>query len=236
MPVGVIGRRVVRVAVGALGALVLLLVLAQLLLPKLAAKRVSDRVARYGTVKHVSVSAWPAVQLLWGKADSVNVSAGTLAATPAQIVSLLGEARHVDDMTVKADGASLDVASLPDGLRISDVHMGKRGPTIEASAVLTQQQLNEALPNGFHVEPVASGDGQVEVKASGGLFGVQASIGALVKPSEGRLIAEPQGFPFASLATVTLFSDPHLTVESVSVRVQSRQPLTYGLALRASLH
>ncbi len=44
-----------------------------------------------------------------------------------------------------------------------------------------------------------------------------------------------KGFPLASLATVTLFSDPHLRVDSVGVRVLHRQPLTYGLSLGASL-
>jgi hypothetical protein len=235
MPVGVIGHRGARVALGVAGALVVLLVLAQLLLPALAAKRVSDRIARYGTVKKVSVSAWPAIKLLWGKADSVSVSAGTLTATPAQIGSLLWEAHPVDNMTVVADAARLLVAGIPNGLTVSDVHMQKHGSAIHASATLTQQQLNQALPNSFHVEPVASGDGQVEVKASGGLFGLQASIGALVKPLEGHLVAEPKGIPLAGLATVTLFSDPHLAVESVGVRVLSRQPLTYGLSLGASL-
>jgi hypothetical protein len=235
MPVGVSGHRGLRVALAAVGALVVLFALAQLLLPKLAAKRVSDRVARYGTVRHVSVSAWPAVELIWGKADSVSVSANTLTATPAQIASLLQEAHNVDDLTVTTDRASLRVPSIPNGLTLNDVHMQKRGSAIQASATLTQQQLDEALPNGFHVEPVASAAGQVEVRASGGLFGLQASIDALVKPLEGRLVAEPQGFPFAGIATVTLFSDPHLTVESVAVRVQGRQPLSYGLSLRASL-
>jgi hypothetical protein len=228
-------HRGVRLALGIAAAVMLLLVLAQLLLPSLAAKRVNDRVARYGTVKRVSVSAFPAVKLLWGSVDSVHVAAGTLTATAAQISSLLWEARDVHDMTVTADAASLRVAGLPNGLTVSDVRMEKHGSTIDASATLTQQQLDEALPPSFHVEPVASGGGQVEVKASGGLFGTQASLAALVKPFEGRLVAQPQGFSLAGLATVTLFSDPHLRVRSIGLHVQHRQPLTYGLSLGASL-
>jgi hypothetical protein len=228
-------HRGVRLVLGIAGAVLLLLVLAQLLLPSLAAKRVSDRVARYGTIKSTSVSAWPAVELLWGKADSVSVSTGRLSVTSAQIASLLWEAHNVSHMTVTVDAANLRVAGLPRGLTVSSVRMEKHGSAIQASATLTQQQLDEALPGGFHVEPVASGGGQVEVKASGGLFGLQASIGALVKPFEGQLVAEPQGVPLAGLARVTLFSDQHLKVESVGVRVQRRQPLTYGLSLRASL-
>ena len=209
--------------------------LAQAVLPSLAAHRVSDRVARYGTVKSVHVSALPAIKLLWGSVDSVRIAAGTLTMTPAQIASLLWEARDVHDMTVTAELARLQVPGLPGGLMVSAVHMEKHGHSVKASAMLTQRQLDDALPRGFHAEPVASGGGQVEVHASGGLFGAQASLMALVKPLEGRLVAQPQGFPFAGIATVTLFSDPHLVVESVGVRVLRREPLTYGLSLEGAL-
>jgi hypothetical protein len=215
---------------------VLVVVLAQAFLPTLAAKRVSSRVARYGTVRSVSVSAFPAVELLWGKADSVNVSAGSLSVPASKVASLLWEAHTVDDVTFGVDSATLTgIPSLAKGLTVSDLRTRKRGSSIQASATLTQQQLDEDLPSGFRIEPIASGDGDVEARASGGLFGVQASITVLVKPVEGRLVAEPQGFPLASLATVTLFSDPHLKVESVGVGVLRSQPLTYGLSLVATL-
>ena len=58
--------------------MVLALALAQLLLPGIAASRISSRVGRYGEVQSVSVSAWPAVKLLWGSADSVTVRARSL--------------------------------------------------------------------------------------------------------------------------------------------------------------
>jgi hypothetical protein len=235
MPAALRGHRASRIALAIGALLALAVVLAQVFLPALAAKRVRDRVARYGTVKSVHVTAWPALELLWGKADSITVRAAALSVTPAQIALLLSEAHKVRDMTVSADTTSMRVAGLARGLTLSNVQMEKHGVSMQASATLTQRQLNEALPNGFHVEPVASGSGQVEVKASGGLFGVQASIDALVKPLEGRLVAQPQGFPFAGFGTVTLFSDPRLEVQSVGVRVQRAQPLTYGLSLRASL-
>jgi hypothetical protein len=230
------GRVVSRFALGAAVLLVLAVVFSQAFLPSLAAKRVRDRVARYGTVKSASVSAFPAIKLLWGRADSVNVSTGLLTVTPPQLSSLLWEAHDVTRMTVKADSASLRVPLLPDGLTLSDVRMDKHDFIIQASATLTQRQLDASLPGGFHVEPVASGSGQVEVRASGGFFGLQASISALVRPFEGRLVAEPKGLPFAEFARVTLFSDPHLHVNSVGLRVLRSQPLTYELSLGAALH
>jgi hypothetical protein len=228
-------RRVGLLASCVLAVPVLVLVLAQAFLPALAAHRVRARVARYGTVSSVSVKAFPAIELLWGKADSVGVHARTLSIGPAQIGSLLWEAHDVATMTVLADEATLRTPTLPNGLTLSDIHMVKHGSLVSASATLTQRQLDAAFPSGFRVEPVASGDGRVEARASGGLFGLQASIGAVVRPLEGRLIAEPKGLPFAGLATVTLFSDPHLKVESVGLSIERSHPLTYGLSLTAAL-
>jgi len=229
-------RRTTRRVVLAVGTpLALVLVLAQAFLPSLAAKRVSDRVARYGAVESTSVSAFPALELLWGKADSITVHAATLTVTPAQIGSLLWEARGASDTTVSAAAVSLRVAGLPSGLTVSAVRMERHGSAVHASATLTQRALDEALPSGFHVQPTASGEGQVRVRASGGLFGVQTSIDALVRPLEGRIVAEPSGFPLAGIATVTLFSDPHLNVQSIGVRVLRGTPLAYGLSLSATL-
>lgn len=236
MAVVVQRRRVGLIASCAVAALALLAVLVQLLLPSLAAQRVRERVARYGSVRSVSVSAFPAIELLWGKASTVSVSAGALSVPADRIASLLWEAHGVSTMTLTADTATLSaVPSLPRGLSVSALRVEKRGVAIGASATLTQAQLDDALPSGFRVEPLAGGGGEVQARASGGLFGVQASITAVVRPLEGRLVAEPQGFPFAGIATVTLFSDPHLRIDSVGLRVLRGQRLAYRLSLSATL-
>jgi hypothetical protein len=227
--------RIVVVAATLIALLVVLVLLAQLLLPGVAATRVHTRVERYGPVHSTHVSAFPAVKLLWGDADSVSVGAGTLTVTPAQIVTLLWEARTAGTLTVLAQGAVLRVSQLPGGLELSDVRMQKRGSSVLASATMTQAQLQRAMPSGFSVQPTAGGEGQIEARASGGLFGLQASIDVLVRASEGNLIAEPRGLPFGGIATVTLFSDAHLKVQSVGLRIVRQQPLTYGVSLRAIL-
>jgi hypothetical protein len=227
--------RIVVVAATLVALLVVLVLLAQLLLPGVATTRVPTRVERYGPVHSTHVSAFPAVKLLWGDADSVSVSAGTLTVTPAQIATLLWEARTVGTLTVLAQGAVLRVSQLPGGLQLSDVRMQKRGSSVLASATMTQAQLQRAMPSGFSVQPTAGGEGQIEARASGGLFGLQASIDVLVRASEGNLIAEPRGLPFGGIATVTLFSEAHLRVQSVGLRVVRQQPLTYGVSLRAIL-
>lgn len=222
-----------RIALLATALPVLLVVLAQVLLPGLAADRVRSGVERYGSVRSVHVSAFPALELLWGKAGSVSVSTGRLAMTPAQVASLLWEARASDTLNVSAAAVVLHAPQLPRGLEVSDVAMRKHGAEVAASATMTQAQLQAALPSGFEVQPTASGQGEIEAHAAGGLFGLQASLTVLVRAVEGALVAEPRGLPFGGIASVTLFSDAHLKVRSVAMRVLRTHPLTYALSLRA---
>ena len=56
--------------------IVLALVIAQLVLPGIAARQLRDRLSRSGTVEQVEVDAFPAIELLWGHADSVVVRLG----------------------------------------------------------------------------------------------------------------------------------------------------------------
>jgi hypothetical protein len=230
---GTLMRALVLLAVLA----VALLALAQLLLPGIAASRISSRVGRYGHVLSVHVSAWPALELLWGSADSVRVRAGTLKLTPAQSAKLLWEGRGVDRLDVSAP-------SVMEGtLRMSDVRLRKRARELSASASLSQQDVRAALPAGLDVRLLGSAGGQVRVLAGGGLFGLGASLEAIAGASQGALIARPAGVPGAAGALgtlgaglrITLFADPHVYVEGVGARVQHSAPLTYLVTMRARL-
>jgi hypothetical protein len=218
----------VRIAAGLAGALVLLLALAQLILPRLAVSRISSRIGRYGKVQSVSVSAWPAVELLWGHVGSVRVRAGSLALSPAQAASLLWEARGTGSMDVSAESVQLGP------LRLSDATLSKRGGAMSAQAVASEADVKAALPAGFGVKLLRSEGGEVEVQATGALFGVGASVNAVAGASDGKLVAHPLGFLIEALQ-LTLFSSPHVYVDGVGASVQSEQPLSYRLTMSASL-
>jgi hypothetical protein len=215
--------------------LLVLLVLAQVLLPRVAADRVRDKVAVYGQVRSVHVSAFPAFELLWGSADSVSISARRLTVSPGQVASLLSQARGLGALDVAADAAVLRAALLPRGLEVGAVRVRKRGSSLSASATLTPAQLADALPPGVSAEPIAGSSEGIEARATGGLFGFQASLNVLVQAVEGRLVAEPRDVPFGGLAAVTLFSDPHLKVLGVALRTLRSAPLSYEVTLRAQL-
>jgi hypothetical protein len=211
-----------------LGAVLLLLVLAQIALPRIAASKISSRVGRYGTVQSVHVSAWPAVKLLWGDVDSVQVRAGRLALSTAQAAKLLWEANGVSRMELSASAVKIGP------LWVEDAVLHKRGSLMSAHAQTSEGDVRAALPEGLEVRLVGSRQGQVEVQASGGLFGVDASVDALAGASEGKLVAHPLGLLLEGFQ-LTLFADPHVFVEGVGASVASRQPLVYGLSMSASL-
>lgn len=216
-----------RVALFLLGGTALVLVLAQVLLPGLAGSRISSRVSRYGKVEHVSVSAWPAVKLLWGDADSVTVRAGRLRLSPAQAVKLLGEARGVS--TMELTSAAVQVGPL----RMEQARLRKHGSSLAAEAELTRAAVKAALPPGFDVELVKSEAGEVQVRASGGLFGVGPSVEAVAGASEGKLVAHPLGL-LAGLH-LTLFSDPRVFVTGVGASPGAGQTPGYRVSMTARL-
>jgi hypothetical protein len=222
------GRTKMRLLLSLVGGLALLFVLAQVLLPRIAASRISSRVGRYGKVRSVTVSAWPALELLWGHADSVRVSAGSLALSPTQLGELLWEGRNAGSLQVSADRVQLGK------LTVSDASLSKHGNSLTAQALVSEAAIKAALPPGFDVRLLRSGGGEVEVQASGGLFGVGASVNALAGASEGKLVAHPLGFLIEGLR-LTLFADQHIYVEGVGASIAIEQPLSYRLAMTARL-
>jgi hypothetical protein len=211
------------------GGAVLVLALAQLLLPRIAASRISSRVGRYGTVVSVSVSAWPAVELLWGHAQSVSIHARSLALSPGQVAGLLWEARGVARVDMTAESVQLG------SLRLEHASLHKRGSALGAAADVSEADVHAALPPGMHVQLLRSGGGNVEVRAGGALFGVSASVDALARARAGKLVAHPLGFLVQALQ-LTLFADPHVYVTGVGASAAATRPPSYHLTMTARLH
>lgn len=225
---GARGRRVVRVALGLLAAAVLVLVLAQIFLPGIAASRIHSRVARYGTVESVHVEAWPAIELLWGHADSVHVNARRLALTPAQTVSLIAQASGAHELTVSAQ-------ELREGqLRLTGVQLLKHDRRLVGVARLAAADVPAALPTGVHVSLTGSGGGRVLLRVGGGLFGVHGSLDAVAEAQRGALVARPAGLQPGALR-LTIFSDPRIEVQSIGAHREAGRPSGYVLTMSALL-
>ena len=221
----------VRAALAVVLAVVVLLVLAQLLLPGIVAGRVRSKLARYGSVQSVSVSAWPAVKLLWGHADEVKVRASWLKLTPAQSGALVAEATSATKVQAIVERAQ------EGPLKLSDVRFDKNGSQLRGQATTSEADVKAALPPGFDVTLVGSSGGTVNVRASGGLFGLTASIEAVAEAQEGKLVAHPR-LLFLEGLTLTLFENSQVYVEGVEAREVKGSPGAggaYVLSMWASL-
>jgi hypothetical protein len=218
-----------RVALWGTAIVVVLLVASQLLLPGLAARAVRQRVGRYGPVLSAHVSAFPAFELLWGHAQSASVRTGALRMTQAQSRDLLWGARGIDSLDLFS--ASL----LVEPLRLEAVRVRKRAHAVQVLATLTLADLRAAMPAGVQLQALAGGgEGGLEVTVGGELFGVSASVVAVVQAVEGKLVAAPRGLSLGGLTQITLFSDPHLYVDGATFTALPGAAQSWRLDLRAT--
>lgn len=200
-------RRLIALAL--VGVVLLVLVVAQLVLPGIAANRLRDQLARSGTVLSVTVSAFPAIKLLWHHADRVVVRLGSYRSGASDIGSLLAGAADVGTL----DASAQVVQSGAITLRDAELH--KRGSEMSGSATIMQADLRSAVPFLDNVSPVASSGGQLILRGTASLLGLSATIDAVVSARDGTLVVAPD-VPFGGIATITLFDNPHIRVQSIA--------------------
>ncbi len=198
-----------RISAIAIAGVILLLVIAQLVLPRIAAQRLRDRLSRSGQVLEVHVSAFPAIELLWHQADRVVVRIGRYRTDPARLGSLLHEAGNVGSLDATATEVDSGL------LTLRDARLRKRGDQLTGSATVSESDLKRALPILQSVAPVASGNGRLTLRGTATLLGLSATVDATVSAAGGQLVVAPD-VPFGALATLTVFSNPHVYVEGVA--------------------
>jgi hypothetical protein len=214
-------RRLLAIS-GTLLLVVLLLVVAQLVLPGIAAQRLRDRLARHGTVLDVQVDAFPAIELLWHHADHVVVRMATYSSSQTSLSSTLSQVSDVGSLDASA-------SRLNTGLLIfRNASLHKRGAVLTGTATITEADLRSSLPVLDSVQPVASAGGELTVQGTATLLGVTATVDATVRPQNGALVVSPN-VPFGGLATITLFSNPAIAVQGVAAT-----PSPGGFALTAN--
>lgn len=199
-------RRIAAIAV-LLVALIALAV-AQLVLPGVAARRIEKRLSAYGPVRSVSVQAFPAIKLLWHHADAIHIDLVSYRSGSGEVGSLLAQLGGVGSLDVAADQLNIGL------LRVRDATLHKRGRALRAGARISEADLRAAVPFLDGVVPVASAPATVTLRGAATLLGVTTSATATVAPRNGALILSPN-VPFGALATLTLFSDPHVAVQGV---------------------
>jgi hypothetical protein len=215
-------------AIGALAALVLIGV-AQLVLPGVAEDKLRSHLARYGTVRLVHVESAPAIKLLWHRADRIAVTMDSYHSEPG------GHASLADFLSRTRDTGKLDVSvgTLQAQLvTLHDVRLHKEGNVLVGQARLTQHDLGVALPSYVGLRPLSATENGISVRVSATVLGHRVSSHLAVLADGGRVVVRPEGLPFASLATITVFDDPRVYVQSLGAELRGQD---YFLTARALL-
>jgi hypothetical protein len=201
-----------------LGVVLLVIVVlgvAQLVLPGLAAQRIRSQLGRYGQVQSVSVSAFPAIELLWHHADSVSIRLGSFQSGGAGLARRLDQLSDVG--TLHAEVTRVTVGRLT----VRDARLVKHGASLVATARVTDADLRGVLPVLRTVTPVASPDGQLILRGTADVLGVAISVDFSVRvTSAGALVVSPD-IPFGGVATISVFNDPAVRVTGVSATAVS---------------
>jgi LmeA-like phospholipid-binding len=200
-------RRLRALGIG-VAAIVVMLVVAQIVLPGIAAQELRDRLSANGKVLSVSVSAFPAIELLWHQADKVVVRMARYHSTTGHLQGLLNESSDTDSLDASA--RELDTGLIT----LHNAALRKRGNQLLGSATVTTADLRAALGGVIqHLQPVASGNGELTFR--GTVFGVTAD--ATLRAQDGALVISPD-VPLLNLITVNVFRDPHMYIEGVGAR------------------
>ena len=200
-------RRMIAIATA--GVVLVVLVVAQLVLPGIVADRLRDRLSKSGSVISVEVHAFPAIKLLWNHADRVVVRVGRYASNTQSLAGMLGDTSGVGSLDASA--GELDSGLLT----LREAALRKRGDSLVGTARVTEADLRRAIPVLQSVVPVASSQDQLTLRGTASLFGVTATVDATVSAQNGNLVVIPN-VPFGGFATITVFSDRRVKVQSVS--------------------
>lgn len=209
-------RRIGIIAAAVAGVILVLLALAQVFLPGMAESRVRDQIKGFGPNPDVEVKAFPAVKLLFHKADEVTVHMDSARATgSSSLADQIIKTNDVDELHVR-------VGRLTAGpLIVRDARLEKESSgRLVASATVRDADLTRAIPSFLdNVRPAK------QQEAGGGLVlegDIQVPIvgnvhaNARVAAEQGGIVARPEGIPFLDqIASLTIFADPRVLVQSV---------------------
>ena len=199
----------IRLAVLA-AVLVFAFLATELIVPRQAADRLRADLEKNGTVRKLEVRAFPALKLLFGRADRVTVEMDTLKTTGT------GRIAELIDQSDRTDRLDATVSTLTVGpLVVRDASVAKRGDLISGEARVTPDDIAAAVPFGaVEVTPVVGDDGALVLEGSAPVFGTRVGVRARVSATDGAIVAAADGL-LGGLGSITVFRDPRVRVDAV---------------------
>jgi hypothetical protein len=198
--------------------LVLLVVAAELLLPSLAERRLRGSLGANGSGIRVSIRAQPALKLLTGRADVVDIHIHQLTAGQGGSGSLLARTGRVAHLDATVDQLHIH------GLVLQDVALHEDHGRLTAHASVTRRAIRAALPSAVRLDPGKAAGG-IGFTATVHAFGRSAATKLVVRVRDGRLSLAPDSI-IGGLVQVAIFSDPRVIVEAIAVH--GTDPVTFS--------
>jgi hypothetical protein len=126
-----------------------------------------------------------------------------------RLSSTLSSIGDADSLDASADELKVGL------LTLCDAALHKQGNQLTGRAMVTQSDLQSSFPVLDSLRLVDSSGGELTLQGTATVLGVTATADATVRAQNGTLVVSPD-VPFGGLATITLFSSPHLEVQGVS--------------------
>lgn len=223
MQTGSPGRAARPVLVGAAGLVIAVLVASQFLLPAVIERRIADDLEQFGPRPQVDVSAFPALKLLLGQADRIEIDAP---AARVDSTALLDELTGTGDV----DKVEARIGQLQIGLlNLSEVRIGKDGDDVGATATITLSELQASLSQLANLRVVTEAGDAIVLEGQLTVFGRTVRGRARVRADDGKLVVGLEGLP---LGQITLVDDERARVTGVAAR---EVPGGYRLSIEAVL-
>jgi len=156
----------------------------------------------------------------------VTVRMGTYHSSPSSLSSTVSQVTNVGTLDASARLVQTGLVTL------HNATLHKHGSELTGSATVTEAALRTALPILDSVQPVASAGGQLTLQGTATLLGLTATVDATVRPQNGALVVSPD-VPFGGLATVTVFSNPDIAVQTIAA---TPAPSGFLVRVQAKVH
>ena len=199
-----------RAALALLGLLAAALVGGQLVLPRVAERRISHDLAKTGDVRRVSVEALPAFKLLFRRADRVEIDMAEARAGTGKLAQLLRRTSGARELDARVDRVRVGP------LQLRGVALHKDHNRLRGQATVSDADLAAALPRRLALRPVEDPAGELVLEASAGVVTVRARLSA----RDGALVIAPEGL-LGGLGSLTVFKDSRVHVSEVGSRLGS---------------
>jgi hypothetical protein len=193
-----------RAVLALLGLLVAALVGGQLVLPRVAERRITDDLSANGEVRRVSVEALPALKLLFKRADRVEIEMTEARAGTGKLAQLVRRTRATRELDARVDVVRVGP------LQLRGVALRKDHERLSGQASVSEAELAAALPRQLALRPVEDPAGELVLEGAVGPLTARARLTA----RDGALVIAPEGL-LGGLGSLTVFRDSRVQVEQV---------------------